>query len=295
MGIFYIRGCKIQREDLLRKIAHNNRRRFDMKDISTKTKSWINLIAFLVTIAVNGLGASGFINGMSQKDISNKYHTLITPAPFTFSIWGLIYSLVLVTLIMMIVKEKDTDVKKLINIFTPVFLLTSLFNILWIVTFSYEKIGISTILIFALLISLTTINERLFEHRDEVPYKLTGLSFGLYAGWLTIATVVNISAFLVSIDWNGFGIADTVWAVIILLIALIIVILISMKLKNAVYPLPVAWAFFGILKESERLAGDINYGPYIKPVTIIGIVVILIVAIMQFKANNYSILKKEID
>lgn len=266
-----------------------------MKNMNTKTKSWINLIAFIISIAINGLGASGFINGMSQKDVSNNYHTLITPAPFTFSIWGLIYSLVFITLIMMIVKEKDRDVKKLIDIFTPVFLLSSLFNILWIVTFSYEKIGISTILIFALLISLTKINQRLFEYRNEVPYKLTGLSFGLYAGWLTIATVVNISAFLVSINWNGFGIADTVWAAIVLLIALIIVILISMKLKNVVYPLPVAWAFFGILKESERLANDINYGPYIKPATIIGIVVLLIVSIMQFKNNNYSIIKKERD
>ncbi len=266
-----------------------------MKNMRTKAKSWINLIAFLITIAINGLGASGLINGMSQKDISNEYHTLITPAPFTFGIWGLIYSLVLLTLIMMIVKEKDTDVKKLINIFTPVFLLTSLFNISWIVTFSYEKIGISTILILALLISLTTIDKRLFEHRDEVPYKLTGLTFGLYAGWLTIATVVNISAFLVSIDWNGFGIADTVWAPIILLIALIIVILININLKNAAYPLPAAWAFFGILKESERLASDINYGPYIKPATIIGVVVLLIASIVQLKNNNYSVIKKEKD
>lgn len=69
---------------------------------------------------------------MSQKAISDKYHTLITPAPFTFSIWGIIYLLVLLSLIMMIAKEKETKVKILINIFTPIFLLSSILNILWI-------------------------------------------------------------------------------------------------------------------------------------------------------------------
>ena len=129
-----------------------------MKNMKTKTKTWINLIVFLVMIAFNTLGAFGFINGMSQKEVSDKFHTLITPAPLTFSIWGVIYTLLLITLIVMIVKEKEETYKKLIDIFTPLFLLSSLFNILWIVSFSYEKIGISTIFIFALLISLTLIN-----------------------------------------------------------------------------------------------------------------------------------------
>ena len=61
--------------------------------------------------------------------------------------------------ICLIIKEKETNVKKLINIFKPIYLLSSIFNILWVVTFSYEIIGISTVLLFMLLISLTTINK----------------------------------------------------------------------------------------------------------------------------------------
>lgn len=264
-----------------------------MKNLDTKTKAWINLIAFFITIAFNALGSFGYINGMSQKAVSDKYHTLITPAPISFSIWGIIYTLLLLTLVMMIVKEKDSRVKKLINIFTPIFLISSLFNILWILSFSYEKIGISTIFIFLLLISLTTISKRLDEHRMEIPFRLTGVTFGLYAGWLTIATVVNVSAYLVSMGWNGFGISQTIWAPVILAISIIIVILINTKINNAIYTLPVAWAFFGILIESRRLAGSLDYGKYLNPVIIIGIVVLVLVSILQFNRNNFCVIKRE--
>ncbi|MGO4936494.1 TspO/MBR family protein [Fundicoccus sp. Sow4_H7] len=260
---------------------------------NTKMKSWINLIVFIVTLFINALGSLGYINGMSQKAVSDKYHTLITPAPFTFSIWGLIYLLVLFSLIMMIIKEKETSVKKLINIFTPIFLLSSILNILWIVTFSYEKIGISTVLIFMLLISLTTINKKLVENRREISFRLTSIAFGLYAGWLTIATVVNVSAFLVSVEWNGLGISPAIWAPVILFISIFIVLGINIKLNNAIYPLPIAWAYFGIFNELNREGNQANYAQYIKPVIIFGIIALLIASIIQFKRNNYCVIKKE--
>lgn len=264
-----------------------------MKNINTKSQAWLNIMAFFLTLAFNTLGALGYINGMSQKAISNKYHTLITPAPLTFSIWSLIYLLILWSLIRMVQKEKDPNVKKLIHLFTPVFLWSSLFNILWIVTFSYEKIGLSTILIFALLISVTTINKRLFEHRQEVTSRLTGLAFGLYAGWLTIATVLNIAVYLVSIRWEAFGISPRIWAPVILLIAVGIVILINMQLNNGIYYLPVAWAFFGILMEGNRVGEDIKDRLFMKPVILLGIAILLFLTIRLWKKNNFWIIGKQ--
>ena len=46
-----------------------------------KTKSWINAILLVLTLIVNAMGAMGVINGLSQKEISDMYQTLITPAP----------------------------------------------------------------------------------------------------------------------------------------------------------------------------------------------------------------------
>ena len=133
-----------------------------MKTISTKAKSWINLIVFLITLIVNYLTASGFVNGMSQKVVSNKYNTLITPAGFAFSIWGIIYSLIGISLIYMLVKGKETKVKNLIGLLTPIILINFVFNILWNISFSYEKLGISAIFIFLLLINLILINKNLY-------------------------------------------------------------------------------------------------------------------------------------
>ena len=58
-------------------------------------KAWSNAILLAVTLVINTLGAIGFINGLSQKQISDMYVTLITPSPSTFSIWGVIYSLLI--------------------------------------------------------------------------------------------------------------------------------------------------------------------------------------------------------
>ena len=67
------------------------------KEQSLKTLLIVDFLAFGAMIFINFLGASGFFNGMSQAAISDHYPTLITPAGFTFSIWGIIYSLLIYT------------------------------------------------------------------------------------------------------------------------------------------------------------------------------------------------------
>ena len=251
-----------------------------MKQISTKAKSWINLIVFLITLIFNYLTASGFINGMSQKVVSNKYNTLITPAGFAFSIWGIIYSLIGISLIYMLVKGAETKVKNLIGILTPIILFNFLFNILWNISFSYEKIGFSTIFISLILISLILINKKLYIHRKEIEYRLTSIAFGIYAGWITIASFVNLLAFLASVNWNGFG------------IIIVISILINIKLNNAVYFLPIAWAIFGIVIKINTAENTVIYGPYMMPLGIVGIVILILLSIIQFKKNKYCVIEK---
>ncbi len=70
-------------------------------------KAWINGLFLIVTLVINTLGAVGLINGLTQKQISDMYVTLITPSPATFSIWSVIYSLLLISMIVMIVKKDD--------------------------------------------------------------------------------------------------------------------------------------------------------------------------------------------
>src|SRR5690554_5086089 len=95
----------------------------------------VNLVIYFLTLGVNYLGSSGFFNGNTQEDVSDQYLTLISPAPFTFSIWGVIYTLLLITLVYLFVKRKDPNVSKLILLISPLFIASSLFNMGWMVTF----------------------------------------------------------------------------------------------------------------------------------------------------------------
>lgn len=55
---------------------------------------YLNIIAFIVTIIINSLaGSTTFIGGQLTAQVSDANPTLITPAGYVFSIWGIIYLL----------------------------------------------------------------------------------------------------------------------------------------------------------------------------------------------------------
>lgn len=256
------------------------------KEITKKLS--IGGLFFIIALVVNGLGSFGFINGLSQKEVSDMYMTLITPSPSTFSIWGVIYTLLIISIIVMVIKREDAYYEKAINKITTLFVISSILNIAWIVTFSYLQIGISTILIFGFLITLTMICTQLRKIHEKKRILLP-LTFGLYTGWLFIATIINIAAWLVKIGWGGFGLAEAVWASITLSAGVIIAFLILMSIKNAAFTLPIAWGYFGVynfLKSAEYQGVEFKF---LRIVCIVGIVILIGIAGIQFYKNKFSI------
>lgn len=252
-------------------------------------KAWINGFFFVATLAINTLGAIGIINGLSQKQISDMYVTLITPSPSTFSIWSVIYSLLLISVIMMIARRNDTYYQSAVDQITVLFRISCIFNIAWIVAFSYVQIELSVLFILGFVISLSLICQKLFNIQEKKRWLLP-LSFGIYTGWLFIATVVNIAAALVKLKWSGFGIADDIWAVVILIIAVLLIILVLSKIRNAAFPFPVAWAYFGIyqyLNSPEGYKGEFGL---LQTIALAGMAVLIGVAAIQFYRNHFSLL-----
>lgn len=259
--------------------------------MKTKTKSWVNLGLYLLTLVVNTLGAMGVINGMSQKAVSDAYPTLITPSPVTFSIWGVIYVLLLISLIYMIANHSKASTAALIDTISVPFWVSCAANILWIITFSYEWIGISTALILIYVVSLSILNGRL-KTPDGLGQKVNALAFGLYNGWLIIATVVNVSAFLVQLQWNGFGLRADIWALIVLIAALLIACLIQLRLRNAALTLPLAWGYFGIWQQHQAQGIFAGQYPAIVIATIVIGVLYVVIAVFVFIQNGYCLLPK---
>jgi hypothetical protein len=207
-----------------------------------------NILAFILLVLVNGLaGSTTLIGGKNTADISNANFTLITPAGYVFSIWGVIYLLLGIFVVFQALpSEKSKEYHKKIG---WLFVLSSICNIVWLFLWQFEYLVLSVILMFMLLASLIFIYLRLNIGKSKVGLreKLTiHLPFSTYLGWITIASIANVSATMVSLNWDGFGVNPATWATLIVIIALAIAILVAVTRKDIAYALVVTWAFIGI-------------------------------------------------
>jgi len=209
---------------------------------------WANILAFILMVLVNGLaGSTTLLGGKNTAEISNTNFTLITPAGYVFSIWGVIYVLLGIFVIFQALSsEKNKDYHKKIG---WLFVLSSILNIVWLFLWQFEYLVFSVILMFLLLASLIFIYLRLDIGKSKVGFreKLTiHMPFSTYLGWITIASIANVSVTLVSLDWDGFGISPETWATLIVIIALLIAIIVLVTRKDIAYGLVIIWAFVGI-------------------------------------------------
>ena len=256
--------------------------------MKTRKKALINLLFLAVTLVINALGAFGLINGFSQKEISDMFETLITPSPFAFSIWSVIYSLLIVSMVVMIIKKDDSYYSNAVEQITVLFRISCILNSAWIIAFSYVQIEISVLLIFGFVIVLALLCRKLLEGSSGKHWLLP-LSFGIYAGWLFIATVVNSAAMLVKWQWDGLGIADDRWAVIVLCTAVLLVFLVLKNIRNAAFPLPVAWAYFGIYQSLSAPDGFRGEFVFLQTTALTGAIVLTGLAAIQFYRNRLSL------
>lgn len=217
------------------------------------------------------------------------YATLITPAPFTFSIWSVIYTLLFAALIVMIIKHQDAYYVSVIDRISRLFWLSCGLNMIWIVCFSYTQIGLATIFIFAFAIILALIIKQLGTIQTKNSWLLPA-AFGMYAGWLLIASVVNTAAWLVKIEWSGFGISPEIWSVIVLAVAVGLTVIVVLNTKNAIVPIPVAWGYFGIYQSLMSPTGFQGQYRLLPVIVILGIILLIGLTGIQFYRNHYRLM-----
>ena len=209
---------------------------------------WSNVFSFILMVLVNGLaGSTTILGGKNTAEISDANLTLITPAGYVFSIWGVIYVLLgIFVVVQALSSEKRKEYHEKIS---WLFVFSSICNITWLFLWQFEYLVFSVILMFLILASLIGIYLRLDIGKSEVGFreKLTiHIPFSTYLGWITIASIANVSVTLVSLNWDGFGISHETWATIIVIVALLISILVLVTRKDIAYGLVIIWAFVGI-------------------------------------------------
>ncbi len=207
-------------------------------------------ISFLAMIAVNALANILPINGINTGQVSDSYPNLFAPAGVTFSIWGLIYLLLGAYTIYQSGFIKNDFLKKNAKLFRKIniyFTLSSLANILWIFAWHYKQVGLAAVLIISMLILLIKIADLLKTVKCNFTQQLLiKAPFSIYFGWITVATIAAITTFLVSVGWDGFGISQQVWTMVILVVGAAIGVTRMLSDNNKTYGLVLIWAYLGI-------------------------------------------------
>lgn len=256
--------------------------------MNTKGISILNFITFALVLTVNALANILPINGLTTGEVSDNYINLFTPAGFTFSIWGLIYTLLGIFVVYQLVLSFRNENSKFIEDIGYWFIISNILNSLWIYTWHNLMISINLVIMILLLVSLIMVYQRLDigHSRDDKKIKmLVHVPFSIYLGWISVATIANFSAFFVSLNWNGFGLSETFWTVLVISVAILLGIIFTIKNKDVFYTLVVVWAFVGIL--SKRLSADISYTTIITTV-IVGIGLLSLLVVYEiFKKNIY--------
>ena len=208
----------------------------------------LNLIAVIATVAVNSLANIIPFNGLTTGEVSDAIPNLFTPAGYVFSIWTVIYlGLFAFAVYQVLPSKRDEEFLDRIGYW---FVVSSVFNIAWIFAWHYEQFVITLILMLGLLISLIAIYLRLGVGRREVSTGerwLVHLPFSIYLGWISVATIANVTTVLVTGGWGGWGISPEIWTVLVILVGGALGIAMALTRRDWAYPLVIVWAFIGII------------------------------------------------
>ena len=255
-----------------------------------------NAVAFVIMVATNAFANIFRLNGTNTGEVSNAYPNLFTPADITFSIWGLIYLLLgLFVLYQFGLFDKKTPVRddalQEIGLF---FGISSLANAAWVFAWQYHKILLSVLLLFIILVCVGIIATRLSNKKFTQKEKIfIRLPFSVYFGWLTVALIANITAFLVSIHWNGWGISDQIWTVVVMLVGVVIGIAVTLKNKDIAYGLTLIWAYLGILIKHVSAGGFHGQYPAVIITAVVSMVLFAMTVVYVYsEKKKKKILKK---
>jgi hypothetical protein len=211
-----------------------------------------NLSFLFGMIAVNAMANALPINGYNTGQVSAFYPNRFVPAGFTFGIWSIIYSLLIGFVVVStrwLWYQPDSVQGQLARRISPFFIVTCMLNMGWIVAWHYLQVGLSVVIMLGFLFVLIRIYLKLQVWRDMLKPALRlwlYIPFVVYLAWISVATIANITAWLVSHEWTGLGLDPSAWSITMIVIATALGLYFLWKRRETAYALVIAWALFGI-------------------------------------------------
>ena len=212
------------------------------------TKRWLIILSLILSLVVNFLANALPLNDLMTGEISDQFPILFVPDGYVFSIWGLIYLALVAFAIYTVTPKGRADAR--IDGIAGWFVAANLFNAVWIFLWHYLQFPLTLVAMAGLLVSLLAIYIKLrigLEKRSLAERLLVELPFSIYLGWITVATVANVSQVLyANLGWRGSPLSEPIWAVVMLVVAALLGGLMIFLRKEVAYPLVLVWAFVGI-------------------------------------------------
>ena len=212
-----------------------------------KVKQILNWLGLVVVIAVNAAANILPLNGKTTGEISDSIPTLFTPAGYVFSIWSVIYlGLLAFAWYQSQRAQRTAEFQERVGYW---FFVSCIFNSAWIVAWHYEQFPLTLVLMLGLLISLLAIYLRLDIGRRRVSSaesRWVHLPFSIYLGWISVATVANVSTVLYTSGWNGGPLSPELWTVIMVIVAALLGMAMIALRNDVGFPLVIVWALVGI-------------------------------------------------
>ena len=244
----------------------------------------------IITVIINYLSNTGVFNNNTMASVSVRYQNLFTPAAYAFSIWGLIY----LGVFGFIIYQARSLFKKNANDAIVIktgwwFVLSCMANSGWVLAWLHEYTGLSVLLMLVLLICLlrVVINAKKMQNDTGVT-RFVVWPFSIYTGWVCVAFVANIAAWLTKRQWDGFGITETGWAIIMICAAGAILLFVTLNYAMTGFSLAGAWALVAIS------VADWNKDRLVAQAAIVVSIILLVSFVLQGLKNSGSVAKKKI-
>jgi hypothetical protein len=203
------------------------------------------LVAVVTNITFNYVSSRIGSPAPTVADITDRHPTLFTPAGYTFAIWGIIYSATLLYAVLALLPHQ-LDVQMHDRV-APWLLLTNALSTLWISLFTIEQLGPSVLIILAMLASAVVMYSIATDHlASENLSRWWRVPFGLWLGWLSVASIANLNLALASAGWNGWPLSPALWTSALLLLAAWVALAAHLLYFDPVVPFVIGWATLGI-------------------------------------------------
>lgn len=217
----------------------------------------LHLLVLLALVFWNYYSNTGAINNKTVGSVSDNLDNLFTPAGYAFAIWGIIYlGLLVLGIYMVVCAFKSDNNNEFIAKAAPTLILAHLGNAVWLWFWLNEEAGISVIVMLFILGMLTLTVLRLNMQRWDAPLKFIALVWwpiGLYFGWISVATIANISSYLGKLNWTG-GISEIAWTIIMIFIATLLALFMIFNRNMREYGAVFMWAFVAIaVRHSDQI------------------------------------------